>query len=260
MIDPLVSDAQSAFVGDRQILDAVLVAYECIESRLGSGIPRIICKLDNEKAYDHVNRDFIFYLLRRMGFGDRWCRWMKRCVSTVNFSALVNGVPEGFFSSSRSLRQGNSLSPFLFILVKEAFSRMKSRTVQGGLVSSFTIGGGVSQPVVISYLLFAHDTIIFSGATVDEVRTLRLMLVCFEVVSGLRIRVRKSEMFAIDGGDNVGFLAEVLGCTVGSLLTIYPGLPLGAKFKPTLMWDPFLGRVQRRLAGWKHSYLSRGEG
>ena len=82
-------------------MDAVLIANEAIDSILKSNRGAILCKLDTDKAYDHLDWSFLLAVL----VGERWCSWIKWCLSTVRFSVLVNGSPIGFFQSSRGLRQ-----------------------------------------------------------------------------------------------------------------------------------------------------------
>ncbi|RVW27576.1 hypothetical protein CK203_097514 [Vitis vinifera] len=115
----VISEPQNAFVESRQILDAVLIANEVVDSRLKSNQGGVMCKLNIEKAYDHVGWKFLLVVLKQMGFGERWIKWIEWCISTVRYSILINGSPSGFFQSSRGLRQGDPLSPYLVVIVME---------------------------------------------------------------------------------------------------------------------------------------------
>jgi hypothetical protein len=107
----------------------------------------------------------------------------------MHFSVLVNGIPSDFFSSSRGLRQGDHLSPILFVFFMEALSKLLTATVHRGLLLGFAVGSGSSKMVNISHLLFADDTLVFCGANADHLRYLRVLFLCFEAVSSLKINL-----------------------------------------------------------------------
>ena len=129
------------------------------------------------------------------------------------------------------VRQGDSLSSFLFVIVMEALSRMITATIDNGLLLGFTVGSRSSETTIISHLLFADDTLVFCGANTEHISSLRALLVCFEVVYGLKVNMAKSILVAVGNVDDVVELAGVLGCGTSSLPLKYLGLPLGACFK-----------------------------
>jgi hypothetical protein len=198
------------------------------------------------------------YLLRRCGFSTQWCKWIGFCISTVRFSILINGCPQGFFASSRGLRQGDPLSPLLFILIMEALSRMMVRAIHERVLSGFLVGTDGDNPLVVSHLLFADDTLVFCNADVVQLESLRRVFTWFEVVSGLEVNLQKSKMVSVGDVHNLEDLVAVLGCKSAALPMIYLGLPLGAKFNSKLIWNPIIEKLERRLRGWKRLYLSKG--
>jgi hypothetical protein len=227
VVDKIISKQQNAFVKGRQILDLVLIANECLDSHIKSSEPGLICKLDIEKAYDHVNWNFLLYMMRRCGFGERWCSWIAHCISSGRFFVLVNGTPLGFFSSYRGLRQGDPLSPLLFVIMMEALSKLFTIAVHRGFLSGFSVVSGSNEVLNISHLLFADDTLVFCGANLDHLCFL-LVLFVFEAVLGLKINLAKLVLVPVGDVDNMKELAGILGCGVSSLSIKYLGLPLGA--------------------------------
>ena len=123
----VVSPNQNAFVTGRQILDVSLIANEVIDAWNKKGENGLICKLDIGKVYDSINWQFMLKVMEKMGFSSKWLRWMWWCISTTKFSVMVNGTPVGFFSSSKGLRQGNPLSPYLFVMGMEVLSVLIDR-------------------------------------------------------------------------------------------------------------------------------------
>jgi hypothetical protein len=165
----------------------------------------------------------------------------------------VNGSPNGFFSSSRGLRQGDPLSPLLFVFVMEALSKMISAAVHGGLLQGFTVGN-----VSFSHLLFADDTLIFCSAVPSQIHYLRTVFLLFEAASGLKVNLAKSVLIPVGNVEHVDSLAGILGCGVELLPVKYLGLPLGASYKAKHIWDGVLEKMEYRLASWKQMYLSKG--
>ena len=124
VIEKVVSNTQNAFVEGRQILDAALIANEVIDSILKSKERGILCKLD-------INWDYLILVMEKMGFGKRWIDWVKWCISSTSFSVLVNASLVGFFCSSRGLRQGNPLSPYVFVIGMKTLSRLVKNAIKG---------------------------------------------------------------------------------------------------------------------------------
>lgn len=127
VIGEIIGDCQHAFVGGRQILDVVMSANETVDDLLINKKDGLVCKLDMEKEYDHVNWNFVDYMLLRMEFGQKWRKRMKVCVTTTSFTILVNGGLSNFFNVSRGLQQSDPLSPILSIIVMEALNKLLNR-------------------------------------------------------------------------------------------------------------------------------------
>ena len=124
--------------------------------------------MDIEKAYDNINWKFLFAVLRKMDFGEIWINWIEWCISIVKFSVLINGSPSGLFQSLRGLRQGDSLSPYFFVIAMEVFSCLLRRVISWGYLSCWRVRGRSGEGILISHLLFADDTLVFCEASQDQ--------------------------------------------------------------------------------------------
>ncbi|XP_015163321.1 uncharacterized protein [Solanum tuberosum] len=193
--------------------------------RLKSGKPGVLFKLDIEKVFDKVSWSYLINMLRHTGFEERWLRWIKFCISTVKHSVLVNRGLVGFFSPQRSIRQGDPISPFLFILVMERHSKMLQKSRQLHWIEGFKIVRNNGSQATVSHLLYADYTLVICGAERSQVIHLNLILSIFEAISGLHMNMQNSSIFPVNEVANLEELAGLMGCNIGSFPFSYLGLP-----------------------------------
>ena len=146
-----------------------------------------------------------------MGFDNQWLSWIKWCISTASFSILINRSPAGFFSSSRGLRQGDPLSPYLFVIEIEAPSCLINRAVEGNYLFGNRIADGRGEDLTISHLLYVDDTLLFYEVDNDQLKFISWILMWFEAMSGLKSNLIKSEIIPIEPMTNAEELASRAG-------------------------------------------------
>jgi len=152
----------------------------------------VALKLDISKAYDRINWDYLREIMLKMGFTSRWVQWMMLCVETVDYTILVNGMQVGPIVPSRGLRQGDPLSPYLFILCAEGLSALIQDAEGRSDISGTRICNGAP---IVSHLLFADDCFLFFKAQESEAMHMKNILATYEAASGQLINLEKSEMF-----------------------------------------------------------------
>ena len=155
----LITEHQSAFTKSCLISDNVLVAFESLHSMQNHKSKKdgyMAVKLDMSKAYDRVEWSFLEAIMRRMGFTERWIQLMMVGVKTVSYFVLVNGEPKGMIKPTRGIRQGDLLSPFLFLLCTEGLHGLFSQAVGQGEIHGFSL---CKNGPKLTHLFFANDSL-----------------------------------------------------------------------------------------------------
>lgn len=164
----IVSDAQGAFVSGRLISDNIRIANEMVHAlRTNPNCDEdfIAIKTDMSKAYDRVEWNFLKELFLRLGFDRKWIQWIMVCVRSVTYSVLLNGNLYGFIKPERGLRQGDPLSPFLFILCAEVLIHIMNTAERDGHISGLHLTQSFPS---VQHLLFADDSLFLCQATFKE--------------------------------------------------------------------------------------------
>ncbi|GKD72848.1 transposon TX1 uncharacterized, partial [Tanacetum coccineum] len=166
---------------------------------------------------------------KKMGFGNKWCKWVDSCLRSSSMSILVNGSLSEEFGLERGVRQGDPLSPFLFILATEGLNAIVNEAVQKGIFRGVTVG---KNNVLVSHLQYADDTIFFGEWNKENAKALMCILKCFKVVFGLRVNYNKSKIYGIGINDEkMSDMVTWMGCDIGEFPFTYLGLPIGENMR-----------------------------
>ena len=240
----LVHTNQYGFLHSRNIQDCVGWAYEYIHQCKQAGVPSVILKLDFAKAFDTVEHAAILKVFECLGFDPRWMNWLRMIMSSGTSEVLLNGVPGKKFPCRRGVRQGDPLSPLLFVMVSELLQAMVNKLFHDGVLHAPLNIPNADFPIV----QYANDTLLIMQSCPVQLAALKIILEDFAQATGLRVNYAKSALMSVNISDVLlQSLADVFGCSIGKLPFTYLGLPMGTT-KPTIQdLSPLVGLVERRL-------------
>ncbi|GKF90630.1 RNA-directed DNA polymerase, eukaryota [Tanacetum coccineum] len=158
VIPGLISDVQTAFLPNRQILDGPFIINELLSWCKHKKQQAMVFKVDFAKAYDSIWWDFVEDVLAAFGFGPKWCLWIRGCLYSGMASVLLNGSPSSEFQFYCGLKQGDPLAPYLFLLVMESLHLSVSRAIEAAIFKGIKIDSTLN----LSHLFYADD-VVFIG-------------------------------------------------------------------------------------------------
>ncbi|WZY73255.1 hypothetical protein YC2023_005495 [Brassica napus] len=253
ILPQVISKAQSAFLPGRLLAENVLLATDLVNGyNTAASTPRGMLKVDLRKAFDSVRWDFILATLLAIGIPQPFIDLIAQCLSTASFSVSVNGSVGGFFKSSKGIRQGDPLSPYLFVLAMECFTR---------LLNSRYISGSIrfhprTQELGISHLMFADDVMIFFDGTSDSLHGIAECLDDFASWSGLQMNPQKTEIFTSGLSQAESVAVASYGFPSGAFPIRYLGLPLKNNKLKVAEYTPLLTKISSQLQSWSVKMLS----
>ncbi|XP_078157456.1 uncharacterized protein LOC144553231 [Carex rostrata] len=253
-MDVIISQAQTAFIPGRKISENIVLLREITHSfqHKKGGPEQFVLKADLAKAFDMIRWDYMFYLLPLYGFLPRLCSWIEACVRSAKFTIQINGNGGGFLTPIRGLRQGCSMSLYLFIIAMDPFSRwldhkMRSRDIRGLKVTR-------SAPAM-ACSMFADDLILMGTLTSNEVEAVHTTLTNFSKLSGLKINQSKSKVWFSAGAATSSRLI-LLKAILESLLVYAMGTVI---LPPKMVWKIAQGSNSPRAQVLRAKYYPRSE-
>eukprot|EP00253_Pinus_taeda_P005642 PITA_05642 len=250
----IISPEQIGFVEGRQILDGLVVAQEVIHTLKTKKEKGMLIKLDLSKAYDRLNWKYLEAILQAFGFCNRWVKWVLSMISTPNFSILLNGAPSTTFNASRGIRQGDPLSPFLFIIAAEGLGRYFKKELRERKIQGLRLW---SNHTTVSHQQFIDDIMIYCKVSLNEVRRIKKILEVFMKGSGMEVNKEKSRTFFFNTVEPIrNHLTRTLDFRKGELPTKYLGTMLDSSSLKIGNWKSIVEKIMKRLDNWSFRTLN----
>ncbi|GJY85319.1 RNA-directed DNA polymerase, eukaryota [Tanacetum coccineum] len=220
----LISDVQTAFVSNRQILDGPFILNELLAWCKHKKVNAMIFKVDFEKTFDSVRWDYLDDVLRSFGFGDKWRKWISGCLNSARGSVLINGSPT-------------------------------TEVLEAGLYKGISI----NNSLMISHLFYADDAVFVGKWDISNIKVIVNVLKCFFMASGLKINLHKSKLMGIGvSKEDIDSAAQMVECSTFSPPFHYLGVKVGASMSRLNSWKEIIEKISSRLSKWKLKTLSIG--
>lgn len=254
--EKIVDKTQTALMKNRFIMEGILIMHEVLHEVHKKKLSSVLFKVDFEKTYDNINWAFLYNVMLKKGFDNKWNDWIFSIITSGKVNIKLNDCLGPYFNTHRGVRQGDPLSPLLFNLAVDALSVMIRSAQEKGLIKGITPHlweGG------IAILQYADDTVFLLEEGDENARNLKFILCLFEQLSGLKINFLESEVFYLGGcNDNAEMYSEIFTCQLGVLPIKYLGIPIDKTRLANKHWKFLEDKMEKRLGGWQGKLLSIG--
>ncbi|XP_026416843.1 uncharacterized protein LOC113312295 [Papaver somniferum] len=254
LLSKLISQNQPAFIPGRQITDNIIVVHEILHSMKTSKNKNgnMALKIDLSKVFDTIEWDFLNQTLLSFGFCSEWCQLILQCITTTSFFVLLNGVPSEFFFVTRGLRQGDPLSPYLFIICMEVLSKLLLKAEKDNLVSGIKVAKTAPS---VSHLFFADDFFLFSKANLNEAKNILNILNTLNTFGEMTAQVINFQHSGIYFSPKVHnkhckIISRIFKVRKISKNDKYLGTPLFFDKNKTNSFEPLINKYYAALQGW----------
>lgn len=250
----IISEEQSGYVEGRRIMDNILLSEEMIHTHQSRKKVGMLMQLDLSKAYDKVSWSYLEAILEALGFAKRWIKWILALIKSTRFSILVNRAPTAQFAPTRGIRQGDPLSPFLFVILMEGLSQIIKSAKEYSLIQGL-------QPLAscpaTTHQQFVDDTMLHGTPTTREAQGFKAILKHFNKASGMDLNLSKPSIFFFKTHLAVQKnLSKILRFKRCSLPSRYLGVPLTEKPWQKGHWEKMLSNLEKCNKHWTHRTLN----